>query len=49
MIWRLLDAALLLAGAGAIVWGTTYWSPGAAWVVAGAACIGFGLLPPRSA
>jgi hypothetical protein len=47
MIWRILDAALLVLGAGAIVGGVAQWSRPAGWIVAGAVLVALGLLPTR--
>lgn len=47
MIWRLLDAALLFLGAGAVVVGVAQVHPPAAWIVGGLALIALGTLPTR--
>ena len=44
---RLLDVALVVLGAGALVVGVAQVFPPAAWIVGGLACIGFGVLPIR--
>ena len=47
MIWRILDAAMLVLGAGGVVAGVAQIYPPAAWVIGGLALIGLGLLPVR--
>ena len=47
MIWRILDAAMLVLGAGCVVAGVAQIYPPAAWVIGGIAFIGLGLMPTR--
>jgi hypothetical protein len=47
--WRLLDGALLLCGIGAVTVGVALVFPPAAWMVAGMALIGLGLMSIRRA
>lgn len=44
---QILDAALLLAGAGLVVAGVAHWSPPAAQILGGLVLVALGLLPMR--
>jgi hypothetical protein len=46
-VFRLLDAAMLLVGSGAVVAGVAQVSPPAAWIVGGLALVALGVFPTR--
>ena len=47
MIWRLLDAGLLLLGAGCVVVGVAQVHPAGAWIVGGLSIIALAVVPGR--